>query len=730
MTTTLATDRRAHTATPVLPTADAHLHAPARCRRATPGSPAASGRSARSATAATPSAAATHQLETAGNFRNLRIAAGSRRARPSARSSWTPTSTSGSRPWRGSTAARPSDDLLDLQREVTALSPRRRPTTATSTPCSRSAGRASGTRTSSGATRCTAPGTCIQAAVAQHRATGDTGLLDVAIKNADHLVRTFGDGTAPDGTPKTRDVDGHPVVEMGLVELYRETGNRDYLDLAHWFVDARGHGHHRARRRRADVLLRPGAEPAGHDRRGPRRPRRVPGRGCRGRRDRDRRHRAPRRERAPVRGHDGDEGLHHRRPRCTLGLGGVRRPVRAADRPRLRRDLRGHRRRAVGLAAAARDRQAGLRRRDRAPALQRVPRRGQPGRHRVLLRQPAAAARPRPPGREPLPRPRPTRLVRLRLLPAEHHAHASRASTATWPRRPTAGCRSTSTRPPTSARCGSRPTTRTTAASVSRSPRTARSPWACGSRPGRTRRPSRVRTAPRRPAAGTLHVVDREWPAGDTVELVFDTTPHRVRRRRPHRRRPRAGRDRARPARVRGRAGGPAGLHGRRPDGRRGRADHRGAPRRPARRRRHAADPGARPGRARAGSVAVPASGRAGRRDHGPRRDPRRRRGRSAGRRPRASRLVTTAATSPRPRSRTTPGPTGEPRRCASGSRWRGDRRGPRERSSSAASPAGPPSPWPGAPAPCRRSSRSPRASGRTRPAPCRCGAGRRPRPA
>ncbi|WFR66866.1 glycoside hydrolase family 127 protein [Curtobacterium flaccumfaciens] len=29
------------------------------------------------------------------------------------------------------------------------------------------------------------------------------------------------------------------------------------------------------------------------------------------------------------------------------------------------------------------------------------------------------------------------------------------------------------------------------------------------------------------PAPGTLHVIDREWTAGDTVELVFDTTPHR-----------------------------------------------------------------------------------------------------------------------------------------------------------------------------------------------------------
>ncbi|WP_129664100.1 glycoside hydrolase family 127 protein [Phytoactinopolyspora endophytica] len=78
-------------------------------------------------------------------------------------------------------------------------------------------------------------GHLIQAAVAQVRGTGYTDLLDVAVKLADHLAATFGDG-------KRRDVDGHPVVEMALVELYRETGNRPYLDLARFFVQARGHG--------------------------------------------------------------------------------------------------------------------------------------------------------------------------------------------------------------------------------------------------------------------------------------------------------------------------------------------------------------------------------------------------------------------------------------------------------------------------------------------------------
>ena len=80
-------------------------------------------------------------------------------------------------------------------------------------------------------------GHLFQAAVAQVRGTGHTELLDVAVKLADHLVATFGDGEG-----QLREVDGHPVVEMGLVELYRETGTRAYLDLAKWSVEARGTG--------------------------------------------------------------------------------------------------------------------------------------------------------------------------------------------------------------------------------------------------------------------------------------------------------------------------------------------------------------------------------------------------------------------------------------------------------------------------------------------------------
>ncbi len=74
-----------------------------------------------------------------------------------------------------------------------------------------------------------------EAAVAYYQATGKTAFLDVAVKNADLLVRTFG----PD---KRRDYPGHQEVEIGLAKLYRTTGNRTYLELAKFFLDMRGRG--------------------------------------------------------------------------------------------------------------------------------------------------------------------------------------------------------------------------------------------------------------------------------------------------------------------------------------------------------------------------------------------------------------------------------------------------------------------------------------------------------
>jgi DUF1680 family protein len=78
-------------------------------------------------------------------------------------------------------------------------------------------------------------GHLFEAAVAVHRATGDERLLKVARRFADHIDSIFGPGKR-DGAP------GHPEIELALVELYRETGERRYLDLAYFFINQRGRG--------------------------------------------------------------------------------------------------------------------------------------------------------------------------------------------------------------------------------------------------------------------------------------------------------------------------------------------------------------------------------------------------------------------------------------------------------------------------------------------------------
>jgi DUF1680 family protein len=73
-----------------------------------------------------------------------------------------------------------------------------------------------------------------EAAVAHYQATGKSTFLDVAVKNADFLVKTF-------GSEGLRAYPGHQEIEIGLVKLYRITGKREYLDLAKFFLDMRGH---------------------------------------------------------------------------------------------------------------------------------------------------------------------------------------------------------------------------------------------------------------------------------------------------------------------------------------------------------------------------------------------------------------------------------------------------------------------------------------------------------
>jgi len=72
-----------------------------------------------------------------------------------------------------------------------------------------------------------------EAAVAHYQATGKRTLLDIALKSADLVNKDF-------GYDKVKVYPGHQVIEMGLVKLYRVTGEKKYLDLAKFFLDIRG----------------------------------------------------------------------------------------------------------------------------------------------------------------------------------------------------------------------------------------------------------------------------------------------------------------------------------------------------------------------------------------------------------------------------------------------------------------------------------------------------------
>ncbi|MDD8020767.1 MAG: glycoside hydrolase family 127 protein [Acidobacteriota bacterium] len=72
-----------------------------------------------------------------------------------------------------------------------------------------------------------------EAAVAHYQATGKKTLLKVALKSADLVLRDFGAG-------RLQLPPGHQEIEIGLVKLYRLTGERKYLQQARFFLDQRG----------------------------------------------------------------------------------------------------------------------------------------------------------------------------------------------------------------------------------------------------------------------------------------------------------------------------------------------------------------------------------------------------------------------------------------------------------------------------------------------------------
>jgi DUF1680 family protein len=175
------------------------------------------------------------RLESAGNLDNLRLAAGTLSGEPrgpvfmdSDVYKWLEAAA-----WEY--ARRPSEELLAAQREITAIVAAAQQPDGYLDSIVQLEQDGARYRELGWSHEHYCAGHLFQAAVAQVRCTGERGLLDVAVRLADHLVRTFGENGNPD-------LDGHPEVEMALVELYRETGTRDYLDLARHFVETRGRG--------------------------------------------------------------------------------------------------------------------------------------------------------------------------------------------------------------------------------------------------------------------------------------------------------------------------------------------------------------------------------------------------------------------------------------------------------------------------------------------------------
>lgn len=74
-----------------------------------------------------------------------------------------------------------------------------------------------------------------EAAVVHYQATGKRNFLDIALENAELMVKTFGEGEG-----KIQAVPGHQIIETGLIKLYQVTGEEAYMDLAKYFLDHRG----------------------------------------------------------------------------------------------------------------------------------------------------------------------------------------------------------------------------------------------------------------------------------------------------------------------------------------------------------------------------------------------------------------------------------------------------------------------------------------------------------
>ena len=76
-------------------------------------------------------------------------------------------------------------------------------------------------------------GHLFEAGAAYYEATGKRELLEVCLKNAEHIYNRFVT-EGKEGYP------GHPEIELALLKLYRASGDERCLELAKHFIDVRG----------------------------------------------------------------------------------------------------------------------------------------------------------------------------------------------------------------------------------------------------------------------------------------------------------------------------------------------------------------------------------------------------------------------------------------------------------------------------------------------------------
>ena len=79
-------------------------------------------------------------------------------------------------------------------------------------------------------------GHLLEGAIAYYKATGKDKLLQVAIRMVDHMMETF-------MLANRHWVPGHEEIELALCKLYALSGEKKYLDFAHWLLEQRGKGY-------------------------------------------------------------------------------------------------------------------------------------------------------------------------------------------------------------------------------------------------------------------------------------------------------------------------------------------------------------------------------------------------------------------------------------------------------------------------------------------------------